>query len=163
MYQNTANNLISSWVKDGNFDSNETKKLKIHNSLPPKIYGLPKLHKANHPLRPIVSCIQSPFYNISKYLTDVLKNIINKTETYTKDSWTFKTFISNMAIPDNYILISLDVVSLYTNTPIELAIEIITNKWTDIKQHTTLNLQQFTQAIKLTLNSTYLQYKETFY
>ena len=162
-YQNTANNLITSWVKNGNLNKNAATKLKTHNALPPKIYGLPKLHKINHPLRPIVSCIQSPFYNIAKYLTDILKNIVNKTETYTKDSWTFKTFINQITIPDNYTLISLDVISLYTNTPIDLAIEIITNKWTDIQQHTTLNLQQFTHAVKLTLNSTYFQYNEKFY
>ena len=37
MYQNTANNLISSWGKDGIFDNNEAKKPKTHNFLPPKI------------------------------------------------------------------------------------------------------------------------------
>ena len=40
----------------------------------PKLYGLPKLHKPNIPLQPIVSFCGSPTYELSKYLTTVLKS-----------------------------------------------------------------------------------------
>ena len=32
------------------------------------LYDLPKIHKANVPLRPIVACIDSPCYKLSKYI-----------------------------------------------------------------------------------------------
>lgn len=69
--QTNVNNLISFWEKKLYISENTSKKLKIHNALPPRIYGLPKLHKPNIPLRPIVSSIQSPTYIFSKFLADI--------------------------------------------------------------------------------------------
>ena len=37
-------------------------------SLPPMLYGLPKIHKVDVPLRPIVSGIKSPSYSLSKHI-----------------------------------------------------------------------------------------------
>ena len=34
-----------------------------------RFYGLPKIHKVSVPLRPIVSFINSPTYNLSKFLS----------------------------------------------------------------------------------------------
>jgi hypothetical protein len=42
-----------------------------------KFYGLPKIHKDNNPLRPIVSLPGSPTYNLSKYLADILKPLVS--------------------------------------------------------------------------------------
>ena len=41
---------------------------------PPKLYGLPKLHKPGIAVRPIVSFCGSPTYQLSKYLTTILTN-----------------------------------------------------------------------------------------
>ena len=38
-----------------------------------KLYGLPKLHKPNIPMQPIVSFCGSPTYQLSKHLTNILK------------------------------------------------------------------------------------------
>lgn len=56
-HQNKNNVLIKKWQNNNFITNEEAKKLLIHNALPPKIYGLPKLHKTNIPLRPIVSVI----------------------------------------------------------------------------------------------------------
>ena len=37
-----------------------------------KLYGMPKIHKVNTPLRPIVSFCSSPTYELSKYLARIL-------------------------------------------------------------------------------------------
>ena len=42
-----------------------------------KFYELPKIDKDNNPLRPTVSLPGSPTYNLSKYLADVLKPLVN--------------------------------------------------------------------------------------
>ena len=42
-----------------------------------KLYGLPKLHKPNIPMRPIVSFCGSLTYQLSKHLTNFLKPLIN--------------------------------------------------------------------------------------
>ena len=43
-----------------------------------KLYGLPKLHKPNIPMRPIVSFCGSPTYQLSKHLTNILKPLTDK-------------------------------------------------------------------------------------
>ncbi len=44
----------------------------------PRICGLVKIHKENNPLRPVVSTINSPVFNISEQLNKILLNIKNK-------------------------------------------------------------------------------------
>lgn len=161
--QTENNNLIKRWENKCLISPNTAKKLKINNSLSPKIYGLPKLHKPNIPLRPIISCIQSPSKNLSDYLKSIINNIVNKNKHYIKDSWDFKNKIKNIKIPPNYKLISLDVVSLYTNIPTDLAKKIVEKKWPEIKQYTDLPLKEFLEALDFTLNSTYFQYKDKYY
>jgi len=41
-------------------------------SLPGKLYGLPKIHKANVPLRPILSALTCHNYKLSKFLVPLL-------------------------------------------------------------------------------------------
>ena len=38
--------------------------LRSTDAIAPRIYGLPKIHKPDWPLRPIVSFINSPLYNL---------------------------------------------------------------------------------------------------
>ncbi|CAH2017764.1 unnamed protein product [Acanthoscelides obtectus] len=47
-----------------------------------RIYGLPKIHKANISLRPIVSAIGSPIYYLAKHLTTLLQPHIGQSNTY---------------------------------------------------------------------------------
>lgn len=158
--QKKVNNLIETWEKNLYISPNVAKKLQIRNGVPPKIYGLPKLHKKEIPLRPIVSCIQSPFEPLSKFLTEILKNVINQNEFYIKDSRHFKSKIRDIEIPVNYCLISLDVISLYTNIPILHAKKIINKKWDHIKKYTDIPQDEFLEAIELTLTSTYFTYEK---
>ena len=70
-----------------------------------KFYGLPKIHKPNMPLRLIVSLPGSPTYQLSKYLTQLLKPPVN-----------FNTFMEHMhdcQIEPDEIMVSFDIVSLF--------------------------------------------------
>ena len=163
IYQTKNNTFIKKIISKKQLSDIEAKNLMIHNAVAPKIYGLPKLHKPNIPLRPIVSSIQSPFYKLSKYLSQCLTKITYKNEYYIKDSFCFKEFITKIKIPKHFKLVSLDVTSLYTNIPIELITIIIKKKWDLLKNHTTLSQEIFIEAINLTLNNNYFQYKDIFY
>ena len=48
------------------------KKISPKHKQPPRIYGLPKIHKSDIPLRPIVSCVNTFAYDLSAYLADIL-------------------------------------------------------------------------------------------
>ena len=41
----------------------------------PILYGLPKLHKIDHPIRPVVSYINAHAYKICKYSNNLLQSI----------------------------------------------------------------------------------------
>ena len=47
---------------------------------PPKLYGTPKIHKKETPLRPIVSTCGSITYGVAKYLAKILGPLVGKSE-----------------------------------------------------------------------------------
>ena len=47
---------------------------------PPKIYGLPKISRADVPPRPIVSCVNTFAYDLSAYLANILSPLTGKSE-----------------------------------------------------------------------------------
>ena len=55
----------------------------------PKMYGLPKIHKVNVPLRPIVASRGSLTYNASSVLADILGPLMGKSEHHIKNSGAF--------------------------------------------------------------------------
>ena len=71
--------------------------------------------------------------------------------------------ITKQNLGNEYILISLDVVSLYTNIPVNLAFDNINQKWKEIEQYTDIPKNEFIVASKLCLESTYFSYNNEFY
>lgn len=161
--QTKLNNIISNIHKKGKIDWKLSKFLKSYNGIAPAIYGLPKIHKINTPLRPIVSCIQSVTYNFSKFLESFITPTLGKSNFHIKDSWEFAEFIKNITIPENYILISLDVKSLYTNVTLDLIEPAIKNRWIDISKNTNLDFDTFLNVIKFVINELYFRFNEKFY
>ena len=75
-------------------------------------YGLPKVHKVSVPLRPIVSFINSPSYNLSKFLSRILSSLLVNSYSV-RNSKEFVDYVKNFTISENDILVSFDVVSLF--------------------------------------------------
>lgn len=163
VHQRKNNNLIQKWSDELLIPLQIAEKIKIRNALPPRIYGLPKIHKEEIPLRPIVNCIQSPYYNLSKHLVSILKNVVGKNNYHIKNTWDFKNFIYDLPISEDFTMLSLDVQSMYTNIPVDLALEVVEKKWNKIKQHTNLPKEEFLNACTLCLTSTYFRYEDKFY
>lgn len=87
----------------------------------PKFYGIPKIHKKDNPLRPIVSQIDGPTSKINE-LTDFYLSTAEKSIPYLlQDTTAFlhiiDKFNTEYEINEHTYLISLDVTSLYTNIP----------------------------------------------
>ena len=66
---NKVNNLKNLWRKKDYITDSVTNSLKSHNPLPTRFYVLPKIHKPDHPLRPIVSFCGSPTHNLASFIT----------------------------------------------------------------------------------------------
>ena len=89
-----------------------------------KLYGTSKVHKPGYPLRPIVSMVNTPVYNLAKYLDGLIKPLIPN--TYTIDSnAAFLEQLRKCNLKSGDYCISFDVVSLFTNIPLHQTINII--------------------------------------
>ena len=82
-------------------------------------YGLPKIHKTFSdfpPLRPIVSAYNSCTSRLSEYLDSFLKFQAKRCKSYIGDTKEFLNKLNNIkTCPDNSILVTMDILSLYTN------------------------------------------------
>ena len=135
-------------------------------SNPPQIYGLPKIHKENIPLRPIVAAIGSPTYHLAKELARILSPLSGNTKSFVKNSTEFSQDIREMDLSEDDILLSFDVVSLFTKVPIDEALEVISQRLNDddtLTERTMLEVEDICSLIELCLKSTYFQYRDQFY
>jgi hypothetical protein len=75
--------------------------------------------------------------------------------------------LSNLHLDDNLVLISIDVISLFTNIPLDLAIESVSKRWNFISTECNIPKDEFIRAVSFVLNSTFFTfdnqiYKQTF-
>lgn len=64
----------------------------------------------------------------------ISENIL-KSDSNIIDSFQLIDKLNGLQIDLDYVLISLDVISLFTNVPIELAVESISNRWEHISKN----------------------------
>ena len=98
----------------------ETLKYFSSNSEPKagRFYILPKIHKQGNPGRPIISSNGHPTGRISEVVDYHLKPLVQTLPSFTKDNTHFLLQLQKLGpLPDNAILVTLDVSSLYTNIP----------------------------------------------
>jgi hypothetical protein len=66
-YKNKLLKLLRQWDEDRIISKDLYWRLYPRSDLVPRIYGLPKIHKNNRPLRPIVASIGSITYRVAKF------------------------------------------------------------------------------------------------
>lgn len=92
----------------------------------PHLYGLCKIHKKDHPLRPIVSQINSPAYKLNKYLDYILTTAEKNIPNLLKDTTNFLQIIDSLpAILPGTLLYTIDVTSLYTVLPHDMILNYV--------------------------------------
>ena len=96
----------------------------------PRLYGLPKTHKEDIPLRPVLCMVDAPQYKLSKWLISVLEPVLLKYSEYTvKDSFQFVEKLHNVKHNlDRSFMCSYDVKSLFTNVPVLETLDICLNE-----------------------------------
>lgn len=111
--------------KKGSLSDADYNKLKPKGSAPSVLYGLSKVHKTvidNKPKqRPILSAINTPTYNLSKFLVKILEPFTKNNHT-ARDSFTFANEVRSQNT--QHVMASLDVEALFTNIPLEETIDI---------------------------------------
>ena len=91
------------------------------------LYGLPKIHKENLSMRPILSPTGTYNHALSKWLDEKLKPLSINRFTIT-DTFAFATEMKKTKLNEEDILVSFDVSSLFTNVPLDETITILAKK-----------------------------------
>ena len=91
------------------------------------LYGLPKTHKENLAVRPILSATSTYNYALAKWLDDKLTPLSLNQHTVT-DIFNFVNEVRELKINKGYILVSYHVSSLFTNVPLDKTIAILAEK-----------------------------------
>ena len=123
---NQLKSKINKLITANNAELNGTKLPKIISDYKPGyLYGTVKLHKPNYTLRPIISQISTPIYELTK----TIKQLIS---AYLLSKYNIKSTHELIQVlhkikPNNGILASLDVENLFTNVPVNETVDIIIN------------------------------------
>lgn len=105
------------------------KYLSIHNSTFPKVYCLPKIHKENILLRLLITSVNPTTRIISKNFAEIIKQVIYRWNRLQFQTCVFICYTLNgFNLLENQI-ISVNVVSLFANTPLNLVTTILQEKW----------------------------------
>ena len=134
--------------------------------VPPKFYGLPKIHKTGNPLRPVVSSRGSVTYGVAKVLTKVLNPLVGKSPHHTQSTSDFVNKAKGVTLQLEECLTSYDVTSLFTLVPIYPALNIIKDlleKDEKLNDRTVLSVQYIIELLGFCLHNTYFSFQNKFY
>ena len=144
-------------------DKQTRKRLIPSGSSPGKLYGLCKVHKDNYPLRPVISMLNTPEYELAKYLDGFIKP--NIPDSYMLNSTNdFIEKLNAYPLKGHEKMVSFDVVSLFTNVPLIETIDIIIQRTYSSRAVVTPDIPKaiFRKMLLLCTQGMFL-YKDTLY
>ena len=134
--------------------------------VPPKFYGLPKIHKPDTPLRPIVSSCGSVTYGVAKELAKILKPLVGKSPHHINSTQDFVEQAKHFKLESGECLSSYDVSALFTSVPIDPALNIIKDllvKDNTLKERTVMEVEDIILLLEFCLKNTYFSFQGQFY
>ena len=123
--RNRLINILRSIKSEGRPEDHTYKNMYPTGVSSPKLYGLPKIHKKNIPLRPIVSSQGSVSYGVAKELARILKPLSGHNSHQVNNSKEFADDIKMMKLEEGECIMSYDVAALFTSIPVKPAMEVI--------------------------------------
>ena len=165
-YKNKLINLLKTIKTEGDIDNNTYKRLYLTGAVPPKYYGLPKIHKKGTPLRSIISIRGSATYETAKELTKILKPLIGKSSHPVYNNKDFLESIKDIEVEEDECIMSYDVTALFTSIPIDTTINIIKKQLEDDKDlhsSTNMTIKHICCLLEFCLKNTYFKFNGEFY
>ena len=132
--KNKLINLLKDIKQAGGLSNNKYRQLYPTSAVPPKFYGLPKIHKTGTPLRPIVSSRGSITYGVAKELSHIIKPLVGQSPHHLKNTQHFIQQIKDKKLQPGEVITSYDVKALFTSVPIQPSIQIVKQR---LQQDTT--------------------------
>ena len=134
--------------------------------VPPKFYGLPKIHKPDTPLRPIVSSCGSVTYGVAKELAKLLKPLVGKSPHHINSTQDFVEWVRHITLVPGECLRSYNVSTLFTSVPIDPALKIIKDlleKDPTLKDRTVMGIDDIILLLQFCLKNTYFSFQGQFF
>ena len=128
-----------------------------------KGYGLPKIHKENIPLPPIISSINSPCHSLAKIVYSELKNAIPIPKSHINNSFELKKKLANITVPDGYIFASLDVCSLFTNISLEDVLDSLDRRIVHIRNKCKIPFDELREVVDFLYKNTIFIFNKKIY
>lgn len=128
-----------------------------------RLYGLPKIHKKEVPLRPILSANSMHNFALARELVQVLSHLCTN-EYSVKDCFAFTTEILNHNA-GNMCMASADIENLFTNVPLDETIDIILDKLfiTNIDTILGLDREKFRILLSLAVKNSHFLFDNCIY
>ncbi len=147
-----------------NYISDSVKKnMKTWTTIPPRLFGQIKYHKAGNPIRLIVSTINTAAYKMARFLATILRKSF-KSKYGVKNAQHFIKLIRKQNITRGNVLVSYDVVNCFGNIPTNKALELIERDFHLIEQQTPIPKKEFLTMLKICLQeANYFAFSGKFY
>jgi hypothetical protein len=162
--EDKLNRTLLALKKSGYISESTYLNLHASGSSPGILYGSPKTHKPNLPLRPILAAYNTPSFKLAQFLVPILKPLtINNYSV--PNSYKFANEVHNYNYSQPPIMVSFDVESLFTNIPLNETREIILDllyTQDDTIMHN-LNKKQFSDVLKLATSNSYFLFNKELY
>lgn len=98
-----------------------------------QMYGLIKIHKKGFPVRPITSACGAPGFKLAGFFAEILSKIFCETGYHVKNSLMTSELLQDVTIDNNDIIVSFDVVSMFTNITTDLMLQLIEERRSEIE------------------------------
>ena len=120
--------LLKNIKAEGGINEETYKRMYPTGAGSPKFYGLPKIHKLDTPLRPIVSSTGTVSYNTAKELAKILKPLVGMSTHHLQNTKDFIQQLNDVRLQQDESIILYDAKALFTSVPIQPVLNIIKNK-----------------------------------
>ena len=161
-HKNKLINLLKSIKAEGGIDDNIYRRLYPTGAVPPKYYGLPKVHKPGMPLRPIISSVGSVTHATAKELTRIIKPLVGGSSHHVQNNQDFLQSIEGTQLKPEEEMMSFDVEALFTSVPVDPSIEIIKKLLEEdrtLHQRTSMTVDQIICLLRFCLTTTYFTFQ----
>lgn len=146
-------------------DGTSTTRITAEPYLIPLLYGCPKIHKADIPMRPIVASADMIGDVLSQWLLGKLQLLASSLDKYNvTNARKILPKLRNFKLEPEHKLCSLDYVSMYTNVDVDETCRIISELYPVISGSTSVPLEIFILNLRFFTNTaTYFLYGSNIY
>ena len=158
--------FLKTYHKNGYIEYNQYLKIYPDNFCLPDIYALIKIHKLNYPARLICPYYCHPLSSLSSYINDIITPSIRNSIFSIKNKFKFVEEVKNLRISRNDIMVSLDIVNLFTNIPLDFTLNIVHDKLCSddsLSERCKLPITEIMNLINFIMNNNYFTFNKKFY